>query len=224
MTVMYASSSICSVNAGEGHNGCGEPHVRPMGADGLPVQPWGIDCPSCADFLSSDPMWSPTIEDIVETFDEWKSRENYAKKGIHARDSLMAIAMARMAGIGPGEIPPALSKLLTGLPASVPGAVLCGKSHAYTPGSRFCRECGEALTRPAPQGRSPPGPPGEPGRTGRLPSRRRLRRVRGGSSCCPALWAGRFRRCHKAGQRCSQSSARARARHARHVRIRGIPR
>ena len=153
MAVMYAPSDTQSITVGvEGHGGCGEPHVRPVGADGLPLQPWGVDCPQCADFLRSDPRWSATLEDIVETFDEKKSRESYQRKGIQARDSLMAIAMARMAGISPAEIPPALSKMLTGLPSSVPGAVLCGKNHGNTPGSRFCRECGEALSRPAPAG------------------------------------------------------------------------
>ena len=154
---MYAPSDIHSLSVSvDGHGGCGETHNRPLDAAGNPVQPWGLTCPPCEEFvLKFDPRWSRTIDGITETYDEKLSREAFEQKGVRSRDALMAIAMARMAGIH--EIPPGVAKMIGTLPAHVPGVVLCGRSHENTPGSRFCRSCGEALSAPAPAAALAPG-------------------------------------------------------------------
>jgi hypothetical protein len=153
MTV-YAPSDHHSINIpAEGGRGCGQVHSRPLGPDGQPVQPWGLDCPECSAWLlANDSRWSATVEDIPETFDERKARERFETRGIRDRETLIALAMSRMAGLSPGEIPPSVTKMLTGLPAHVPGVTVCGNGHDNTPGSRFCRDCGSPMTSPAAAG------------------------------------------------------------------------
>src|SRR5260370_35462325 len=96
--VMYAPSNMQSITVGPDHGGCGRPHVR----DG---DPWGVDCPACEDHLRWDGRWSPTISGIQGTFDEKIAREDWEKRGDKDRDSIAAMAMARMAGLGPWGIP-----------------------------------------------------------------------------------------------------------------------
>ncbi len=153
----YAPSDMISVNIpAEGDRGCGEIHARETGPDGYPVQPWRIDCPQCSSWLlANDNRWSATVEDISETYDEKRARENFEKRGVRDRDALVALAMARMAGLSQAEIPPSIAKALTGLPAHVPGVTLCVAGHDNTPGSRYCRECGAAMSRRAPGGELP---------------------------------------------------------------------
>ncbi len=38
----------------------------------------------------------------------------------------MVLAMSRMAGLSPAEMPPSLTKMLSGIPAHVPGVMVCG--------------------------------------------------------------------------------------------------
>lgn len=153
MTI-YAQSDLMSVKVGPGHGGCGQVHERERDAGGYPVQPWALTCDAgCEDFLrASDDRWSTTLHGITETYDEKASRDHYEKAGVQARDSLLAIAMARMAGIGSDQIPPALQKMLTGLPAHVPGVTVCPKGHDNTPGNRFCGQCGSPMRAPAAKG------------------------------------------------------------------------
>ena len=142
---MYAPSDLQQISVGPGHGGCGETHLR----DG---DPWGVDCPQCEDYLRADGRWSPTVRGIPETYDQKLDREHYEKAGIQARDSLLAIAMARMSGIGNDQIPPVLQKMLTGTPAHVPGVTVCPSGHDNTPGNRYCGQCGTAMTVTAAKG------------------------------------------------------------------------
>jgi hypothetical protein len=146
----YAPSDMTQVCVSPGHGGCGELHRRETGPDGYPVQPWRLDCDPCATaLLALDDRWSATVEDITETFDEKKARARFESRGVHERDAIMALAMARLAGISAAEIPPSVAKMITGAQARVPGVTVCGRGHDNTPGSRFCRECGSPMTKPA---------------------------------------------------------------------------
>jgi hypothetical protein len=149
---VYAPSDHTFINIpAEGGRGCGQQHVRPAGADGLPVQPWGIDCPECSAWLlANDNRWSPTVEDIVQTFDEKKAADRFQLRGAAERDALAALALARMAGLSQAEIPAGITRMLSGLPAHVPGVTVCASGHGNTPGSRFCRECGTPMSHPVP--------------------------------------------------------------------------
>lgn len=135
----------------DGGRGCGAEHRRPAGADGRPVQPWALSCAGgCEDWLlAHDGRWAHQVEDIPETYDETRARERFEVRGARDRDALVALAMARMAGVGQDEIPPSVARVLSGLPAHVPGVVVCGSGHDNRPGSRFCSACGEPLSRPA---------------------------------------------------------------------------
>lgn len=144
----YAPSDMVSVNIpAEGDRGCGEIHLREIGPDGYGVQPWRVDCVPCSTWLlANDNRWSATVEDIVETFDEKKARERFELRGAKDRDALTALALARFAGISQAEIPASISQMLSGVPAHVPGVTLCPSGHDNTPGSRYCRECGSAMS------------------------------------------------------------------------------
>jgi hypothetical protein len=87
---------------------------------------------------------------VGETFDERKAREHYETRGVRSRDALLAVAMARMAGVT--DIPPAVQRMLGAIPphVNVSGQLLCPSGHASSvPGQKFCGECGQPLSAPA---------------------------------------------------------------------------
>ena len=146
MTV-FAPSDFISTSVPAEAGGCGTAHVRDVGTD----QVWGLCCGGgCEDWLlAHDDRWVKDVHDVRPTFDEKKALERFRNRGQADRDALMALAMARMAGLSQAEIPPSLTKMLSGLPAHVPGVVVCGSGHDNRPGSRYCSQCGTAMTRPA---------------------------------------------------------------------------
>ncbi len=145
------SDFVAVIIPAEGGRGCGAEHRRPDGPDGRPVQPWALSCAGGCEawLLAHDSRWVQQPEDIRETFDEIKARERFELRGTKDRDALVALALARMAGVSQAEIPSSIAKALSGLPAHVPGVVVCGSGHDNRPGSRFCSACGEQLGRPA---------------------------------------------------------------------------
>ncbi len=144
---MYSRSDAASVNVGPAHGGCGRPHAREAGPDGRPVSPWGVDCPgACEDYLASDPHWSKTVSEIPETYDEKKAREDFGERGSRDRDALLAMALARMSGLGPLEIPRTVRHMITGAGPHIPGQMICPAGHANTPGNRFCGQCGQPVS------------------------------------------------------------------------------
>ncbi len=150
MTV-YAPSDFVEITIpSEGNRGCGQSHRRDVGPD----QAWGLSCDGgCEDWLlANDSRWVKHVADIPPTFDEQKALERFKTQGKADKDALMVLAMSRMAGISAAEIPPTLTKMLSGLPAHVPGVVVCAAGHDNMPGSRFCRECGAPMSRPAAAG------------------------------------------------------------------------
>lgn len=150
MTV-YAPSDFASVTVpADERGGCGQPHFRDTGPDGYPVQPWALTCPGCETYLLvTDGRWVKDPMDIPPTFDEKRAADRFKERGAADKDALLVLAMSRMAGLSPAEIPPSLSKMLSGLPAHVPGVTVCASGHDNVPGSRFCRDCGTPMTRPA---------------------------------------------------------------------------
>jgi hypothetical protein len=129
---VYAPSDFKSVNIPAG---CGHEHTREIGPDGYPVSPWAVTCPDCeAWLLTHDDRWVTAPEDVRETFDERKSRERFESRGLAERDALMALAMARMAGVSQAEIPPSVSKMLSGLPAHLPAPCCARAITATRPG------------------------------------------------------------------------------------------
>jgi len=157
---MYAPSDMDQINVSPAHGGCGTPHRRETGPDGLRVQPWAVTCPGkCEVFLESDGRWSKTVEEIQETYDETRARERYELKGVKDRDALLAVAVARMAGIDASQIPPAVQRMISGLQPHIPvaGEMVCPRGHANVPGGRYCAQCGAQMSAPVPAASLPAG-------------------------------------------------------------------
>ena len=146
---VWARSDVASVTVSEAHKGCGKTHVRPA-PGGRPVDVWEITCPGgCEDFLRTDPLFASNRSELPESPDEVKSREDFEKRGVLERDQVMALAMAKIAGIELSEPPrrPALG-LVPPL-AVTAGQVECPNGHGCDPGTRFCTECGSAMREEA---------------------------------------------------------------------------
>jgi hypothetical protein len=144
---IYARSDLASVSVSPAHGGCGASHVRPA-PGGKPDKIWTLDCLQCSDHLRHDPHWSATLSEIPETHDEQKSREDFTKRGAADRDQVMALALAKIAGV---DLPETLRFALTGnMPDTPVEAMLeCPNGHPGKPGSKFCAQCGEAMQQPA---------------------------------------------------------------------------
>lgn len=153
--MLFARSDLASVTVSAAHGGCGTVHVRPA-PGGKPDKVWKLDCVPCETHLRDDPLWSATLSEIPETIDEQLAREDFDKRGAFDRDAVMAMAMAKLAGV---ELPETLRRPLTGLAPHVPvvtGLMECAAGHPNEPGSRFCSDCGVPLNAPA-QRRCPDG-------------------------------------------------------------------
>src|SRR5258706_12991946 len=104
--MIYARSDVMQVSIGQAHGGCGQRHERPVNAAGEPVQPWGLSCAGgCEEFLRSDQHWSVAIMDIPETHDEQVAREGITRHSKQGQESLVALALARLAGFDMAQLP-----------------------------------------------------------------------------------------------------------------------
>ena len=192
MTV-YARSDLAHVYISEAHGGCQAPggHSRPV-RNGAPVQPWALTCDQCENHLRSDPLWSVTPSEIPETWDESKSREDFERRGAKDKDAVLTLALARLAGIPSAELPESLTRMISGVPAHIPGVLECPSGHGNPAGQKFCGQCGSPMSGPVPQASLPgPRPPaahpssvkagGKPRRLqdGRLDELQALARARG---------------------------------------------
>jgi len=93
-------------------------------------------------------LWSATISEVPETPDEEKSREDFQRRGALDRDQIMAMAMAKLAGV---DLPETMRRPISGLAPHIPavaGSLECENGHGCEPGSRFCQECGSPMRQP----------------------------------------------------------------------------
>jgi hypothetical protein len=141
MTV-YARGDIASVSISASHGGCGATHTRPV-EKGAPAKLWELSCLQCEDHLRADSLWSATMSEIPETPDEKAAREDFDKRGAHDRDQVLALALAKLAGV---QLPETLLRPLTGhLPHIPEKPMLCVNSHGNPPGVKYCGECGVSM-------------------------------------------------------------------------------
>lgn len=156
---VYARSDVMYVTVGRKHGGCGEPHARPV-VNGAPARSWKLDCPQCQSHLAHDPLWSGTMADVPSTPDEDLARDNVEKSTARSREDIMALALAKIAGLPVAEY---LSGMLGN--AVDTGTVSCPDGHENFPSSKFCGECGarmnadvtgEVVSKPLPAKRATP--------------------------------------------------------------------
>ena len=158
MTV-YSRSDVDMENVSvDGHGGCGSVHVRPRGSDGSRAHLWELTCPNCEGYLKTTPTWATTPADVPETPDETKGREDFAKRGATDRDNVLAVALAKLAGV---ELPQTIRQAIHGaspeIHATIAGKLICAEGHDAEPGSRFCQECGSPVRQPAASVKCPQG-------------------------------------------------------------------
>jgi hypothetical protein len=144
MTVYARGDLAYKIIPVEGFGGCGLPHGRPV-VNGAPAKVWALDCPPCENHLRHDPQWGTTPAEIPETYDETKAREDFDKRGARDKDAILTLALARLAGIGPDELPESLTRMISGVPAHVPGQMECPQGHGQPAGRKFCAECGSPM-------------------------------------------------------------------------------
>src|SRR5215472_8680361 len=96
---VYARGDIAAVTISATHGGCGTTHSRPV-EQGAPARIWSLACEAgCEDYLRSDPLWSATIPEIPETYDETKKRERDEKAGKLDRENQLAAALIELGGL-----------------------------------------------------------------------------------------------------------------------------
>ena len=161
---VYARSDLAAVTVSEAHGGCGQTHSRPA-PGGIASAVWHLDCAVCSDHLRHDPHWSVTAVDVPETYDETRARDDFDKRGAKDRDLLRDLALAKIAGL---DIPETLRRQLSGIPAHIPGELICPSGHPSAPGQKFCGECGSVMSAAVAKGALPAAqeavePPGDDG-------------------------------------------------------------
>lgn len=172
---LYAASSIMLVAPSEAQGGCGAVHTRPV-THGAPAKVWKLDCPKCHDALKDDPLWSGTEQEIPETIDEKRAREESEKKSAMETQAQVAGAFEKLALSlqGNQEAMGKMAELMAlvvgqQLPKpAVQGEVLQRAREVESPATKSttketwdyhaCRVCGAEITR-------------EPGQRGALPVR-----------------------------------------------------
>jgi hypothetical protein len=141
-----------TVSAEDNPAGCGQSHTRPVDAEGYPVHPWPLACPPCEAWLRQhDSRWVASPHEIPETYDEQRQREALAVNSNRDREQIMALAMARLAGIDVAELPASVTRGALG-PAPVGALTACAACGTATaPSARFCGSCGAPMRAvPAP--------------------------------------------------------------------------
>ena len=132
---------MASVTVSPAHGGCGRTHSRPA-PGGKPEKTWNIEptCEPCASHLRHDPLWSPTISGIPETYDEHIQREDFDKRGVLDERRLMAMALAKLTGL---QLPETIAAAIGGSPSVQ--VALCKDGHANSTAVKFCGECGVSM-------------------------------------------------------------------------------
>jgi hypothetical protein len=104
-----------------------------------------LSCSQCEDHLRSDPLWAASPADIPETYDEKLNREDFEKRGAKDKDAIMTLAIAKLAGMNPDDLPESLTRMISGAKAHVPATVECPDGHANPLDQKFCGACGIPL-------------------------------------------------------------------------------
>ena len=145
---VYARADVDYVGISREGGGCGEGHARPV-IQGAPVRVWRLDCPPCSAVLRKDGQWSGTIAEIPETPDETLAREDLEKRGAQTQQQVLAVAMAKLAGMP--EAAGVLQSLAGAHALPAAPSVACPEGHdGNAAGAKFCAECGTAMPVPAP--------------------------------------------------------------------------
>jgi len=149
--MLFARNDVDFFSVPPESGGCGAPggHRRPV-IEGAPVRPWRVECMACEPFLRDrlGDLFASSEADISETPDEIKGREDFQKRGATDRDNILAIAMAKLAGV---ELPQTIRQAISGASPALPaiaGIMVCEQGHDCEPGSKFCAECGSPMRRP----------------------------------------------------------------------------
>lgn len=150
MALMYARSDVAHVVVPPEGGGCGRGHSRPV-IQGAPARIWRLDCQHCSNSptIRADPLWAATISEIPETPDEKRAREDLELRGSRDRDQIMALALARLAGMP--EAADSLQTLLSGTanagtPHDLGATKDCPNGHTVSSIQNFCGECGHNFT------------------------------------------------------------------------------
>lgn len=146
---LYARSDLAYVIVPAPSGGCGSPHRRPV-ENGAPAKLWPLECPGqCEEFLrksdASGHQWSATLSEIPETHDERVSREDFDKRGARDKDQVLALALAKLAGV---ELPESMLRPITGNLPKAMALMECPSGHPGKPGAKFCAVCGEPMQQP----------------------------------------------------------------------------
>ena len=156
MPPRFARSDVMGVNIGVESRRLRH-GSQPPGDRRLPRQAVEARLPA-ASTDQDDPPWATTAADIPETPDETKGREDFAKRGATDRDNVLAVALAKLAGV---ELPQTIRQAIHGaspeIHATIAGKLICAEGHDAEPGSRFCQECGSPVRQPAASVKCPQG-------------------------------------------------------------------
>ena len=136
----YARSDVVSVTVSRSHRGCGQVHTRPV-VNGAPARLWALTCPQCEPYLLKDPLWSATTADVPSTPDEDLARDSAQKSTTRSREDLMALALAKIAGLPVAEFLGEITGQVEGR-----GTVKCAAGHENFPTAKFCAECGASMS------------------------------------------------------------------------------
>lgn len=169
---LYARSDLMSVSVPASSGGCGATHTRPV-TRGAIARTWKLDCPACEAYLrgddkpkvikvtpadkdkgipsrmkhvaDADPHWSTSPESVPKTPDEETVHAVRTELGSQQLKMLEAFAAAKEAGIDiPADAMWVLEQNFD--PRILQGKLMCINGHENAAGTKFCGECGTAMT------------------------------------------------------------------------------
>jgi hypothetical protein len=136
----FGRSDIMSVSVSAVHGGCGSVHRRPF-INGSPAETWELNCPQCAEYLETDPLWASNLADVPPTYDEKRGEESANFTFTKNRDDILTMALAKIAGLDTGDL---MSRIKA--QGAAHSLVKCPAGHDNFTGTKFCGECGAALS------------------------------------------------------------------------------
>jgi hypothetical protein len=135
----FGRSDIMSVSVSAVHGGCGSVHRRPF-INGSPAETWELNCPQCAGYLETDPLWANNLADVPPTYDEKRGEESANFTFTKNRDDILTMALAKIAGLDTGDL---MSRIKA--QGAAHSLVKCPAGHDNFTGTKFCGECGARI-------------------------------------------------------------------------------